>query len=424
MVGGGGGVNVGFVSTRLAGTDGVSLETAKLAELFSRAGHRIAYCAGELDPDGPPGHLVEEMHFAHAEIRAIHDAAFGSGDTTQLKDRISASALRLREALREFVDAHNVDLVVAQNALSLPMNIPLGLALSEEIAFSKLPAAAHHHDFFWERERFATHSVGDLLDEHFPPVGPSIRHAVISTLARDDLRARCGADSVVLPNVMDFRRGPPERACCAQSLRLDLGFGEEDIVVLQPTRVVPRKGIEHTIELARRLSPQCAPRRVRVLLSHHAGDEGLEYMKGLRQLAHKAGVDLTDACDLFTHCRADDDTDTYDLRDAYECADLVAYPSLIEGFGNAFLEAVFYRRPILVNRYPVFVADIQPLGFDVVEIDARIDDEAVAAVATFLDHPQRVREVTERNYEVASRHFSYEVAWERIETLTHDLRRG
>jgi len=34
------------------------------------------------------------------------------------------------------------------------------------------------------------------------------------------------------------------------------------------------------------------------------------------------------------------------------------YPSLFEGFGNAFLEAVYYRKPMLVNRYSIFIADI------------------------------------------------------------------
>ena len=41
--------NVGFVSTRLAGTDGVSLETAKWADVFKKVGFSSYYFAGELD---------------------------------------------------------------------------------------------------------------------------------------------------------------------------------------------------------------------------------------------------------------------------------------------------------------------------------------------------------------------------------------
>jgi len=34
------------------------------------------------------------------------------------------------------------------------LNIPLGLALTEFIAETCIPTIAHHHDFYWERDRF------------------------------------------------------------------------------------------------------------------------------------------------------------------------------------------------------------------------------------------------------------------------------
>ena len=70
-------MNIGFISTRLAGTDGVSLETAKLATILRRLGHNVFYCAGEFDPGGPQGLLVPEMHFNHPEAQWIHDHSFG-----------------------------------------------------------------------------------------------------------------------------------------------------------------------------------------------------------------------------------------------------------------------------------------------------------------------------------------------------------
>jgi mannosylglucosylglycerate synthase len=52
-----------YVSTRLAGTDGVSLENAKLLQVLEEAGFSPHMCAGELDADGPPGTLLPELHF-------------------------------------------------------------------------------------------------------------------------------------------------------------------------------------------------------------------------------------------------------------------------------------------------------------------------------------------------------------------------
>jgi mannosylglucosylglycerate synthase len=57
------------------------------------------------------------------------------------------------------------------------------------------------------------------------------------------------------------------------------------------------------------------------------------------------------------------------LGDVYAAADLVCYPSRYEGFGNALLEAFFYRRPVLVNRYPVYVRDIAPAGVECIELN-------------------------------------------------------
>ena len=418
-------MNVGFLSTRLAGTDGVSLETAKVAELLARRGHSVAYCAGELDPGGPPGRLVPEMHFAHSETRAIHDAAFLGRPIEDLRGRIMVSAERLRAEIRAFAADAEIDLLIPQNILAIPMNLSLGLAIAKEIEETRIPAIAHHHDFAWERARFARCEVSGILKAAFPPSLPTLRHAVISTVAQSELRARCGISSVVLPNVLDFSRGPLPRASRRARVRERLGIGPDDLVLLQPTRVVPRKGIEHSIALARGISERCGKMPIRLVVSHDAGDEGMAYLQRLCDLADAAGIDLIMACDHFMSCEApgDPSPEVFDLRDAYECCDLVTYPSLIEGFGNAFLEAIYYRCPLLVNRYPVYIADIEPCGFDAIAIDGRIEDRTVDAVVGLLGDERRIRDMTDHNYAVARRHFSYEVADERLGQLLEGLER-
>ena len=48
-------------------------------------------------------------------------------------------------------------------------------------------------------------------------------------------------------------------------------------LLLQPTRVVQRKGIEHAIELVHRLQ-----RKAKLVISHASGDEGHDYGKSKR----------------------------------------------------------------------------------------------------------------------------------------------
>ena len=67
--------HVGFISTRFAGTDGVSLETAKWAEVFQKEGFSCFYFGGELDRPPDCSYLVEEAHFTHPDIKDIYNTA-------------------------------------------------------------------------------------------------------------------------------------------------------------------------------------------------------------------------------------------------------------------------------------------------------------------------------------------------------------
>jgi hypothetical protein len=97
----------------------------------------------------------------------------------------------------------------------------------------------------------------------------------------------------------------------------------------------------------------------------------------------------------------------YSLQDVYPHADLVTYPSLIEGFGNAFLETIYFRKPIVVNNYSIYSHDIKPLGFDVIEMDDFISDKTVSDTKALLADPERVKRMVDHNYDLALHYFGY-----------------
>jgi glycosyltransferase involved in cell wall biosynthesis len=416
-------MNVGFISTRIAGTDGVSLEIAKLATIMRRLGHDVCYCAGELDRGPTPGQLVPAMHFADPEAVQIHDLCFGTAEPApDLEARIEAMAGRLQAALARFVDDFAIDVLFVQNALSIPMHVPLGVALTNLIAATGIPTLAHNHDLVWERERFAVNCIPGILARCFPPDLPSVHHLAINSLAQDALARRKGIAAALLPNMFDFAAAAPAMTPDNADLRRGLELGEEHLLVLQPTRVVPRKGIELAIELVRRLrEPQVRSRlggkEPVLLITHRAGDEGTAYLEQLHSQAAEAAMPLIYAAGRFA---AEPGTvsgqKVFSLWDAYVHADFVTYPSLIEGFGNALLETLYFRLPALVNRYPVYSADIAQLGFDLVEIDAAgdpanfaaITGETVEAVVEAIMDPVRRRRMVEWNYGLAHEHYSYE----------------
>lgn len=393
-------MKVGFVGVRFAGLDGVTLESVKLATVLRVAGHDVSWFAGELGAAFTPGVEFMAARFDTAENMALQEACFGVEQTsTAVLNEIEQRAAQLTAAIEAFIAAESVDLLIPQNALSIPMQLPLGVALAR-LASKGIPMVAHHHDFAWERERFYPNGVEAILESTFPPIAPRLQHMVINSLAQQALLERTGARASVLPNVMDFEKRPPPGD--GGAFRRYAGFGADDTVLLQPTRIIPRKSIELTLELA----AQLADRTVRVVVTHPVLDQGSEYADSLVRRSGDLGVDYRIA--------PVGGAGQPSLADAYAAADLVTYPSRIEGFGNALLEAIYYGRPLLVNRYPVYVADIAPTGIEAIEFDGAITSATVDEVTEWLGDAARQESATERNYQAGLEHYSFAAVRRRL----------
>jgi len=397
---------IGFVSTRIAGTDGVTLEIYKWYQVLERNGYECYFFAGELDTPPDRSFFEPKAHFEDPEILEIHSACFG---TTSRKASLSVRIQELKDYLKarlqEFCDQFKIDLLIPENALAIPMNIPLGLAITELVAEKAMPTVSHHHDFSWERKRFLINAVQDYLQCSFPPNLRSMRHVVINSEASRQLSYRRGLSNVIVPNVFDFA-SPPPPSPNGKLLRDELGFEDNDLFVLQPTRIVPRKWIERAIELVSLLKLN----RPRLVVSHESGDEGGLYARRVIEYAERLGVEVICISNIIgpAHCFEARHDKKYTMDDIYQNADLVAYPSGYEGFGNAFLEAIYFKKPIVVNRYSIFVEDIEPCGFEVIPFESFITQEVVDQIKMFLE-PNHLSRTADKNYELGKSCFSYEV---------------
>ncbi len=410
--------NVGIVATRLAGTDGVSLEAEKWAQVFETAGFNCFYFAGELDTPEAHSYLIPEAHFRHPDILDIYQHCFGvQKRSIQVTEKIHRTTQWLKEQLYRFIEKFDIQLLVPENALAIPLNLPLGIALTELISETAIPTIAHHHDFFWERQHFLTNAVWEYLNMAFPPHLPSIRHVVINSSADNQLGLRTGISATVVPNVMDFDHPPAPPDAYTLDVRENLGIEEDSLLVLQPTRVVKRKGIEHAVELVRRLG-----RKATLVISHASGDEGHDYEQRVREYSRMMGVETRFVSQIINEKRGqtEDGRKIYTLEDIYPYADLVTYPSDFEGFGNAFLEAVYFRKPIVLNIYSIYQVDIRPKGFEVIQLDGYVTEEAVQKTLQVLDDPALRQQMVDRNFEIARRCYSYQVLKRRLGGLIQD----
>lgn len=414
------GKNIGFVGTRFAGTDGVSLEASKWAKLLWDYRHVSYWYGGKLDTNPDISMLIPHAYFGHPDIRWINERIFGRAKRTpDVTRRIFALADYLKGTLYDFTQGFGIDILIVQNALTIPMNVPLGVAITMFIAETGFPTIAHHHDFYWERDRFSINGVKDLLAMAFPAGLPSIQHVTINSEGQRALSHRRGLSSVLMPNVLDFENPPPATNEYSESFRADIGLTPEDVLILQPTRVVPRKGIEHAISLLAQLNNP----RYKLVVTHESGDEGHEYLTALRDMAEAEGVDMRLVAHRVGELRS---TDTegrriYTLADAYAAADFITYPSLYEGFGNALIEAFYYRKPVLVNRYSIFISDIEPQGFRVPTMNGYLTKDVVNHVRRVLEDGEYREEMVNHNFELGRRFYSYSVLRRKLRALITNI---
>ena len=412
--------NIGFVSTRFAGQDGVSLESAKWAEVLWQDRHVSFWYSGQSDRNPDISHVVPEAFFGFSENQWINERIW-KGDVRDrfVTERIRALSDYIKSTLYRFVEKFDIDILVPQNCLAIPMHIPLGIALTEFLSETRMPAIAHHHDFYWERTRFSVNCIPEYLDMSFPPKLSNMRDVVINQEAQEQLALRKGSASLVIPNVFDFENPPEQVDEYASDVRKELGLSEDDFFILQPTRVVPRKGIEQAIKLVSLLKdPRC-----KLVISHEAGDEGYEYLGMLEQLAKEEGVDMRIVADRVGEVRQRDSEGrkVYTLWDLYNHADFVTYPSTYEGFGNALLEAIYFRKPVLINRYSIFVRDIEPKGFRLLTMDGFVTPTIARQVRQILTDRDLCEEIVNHNYEVARQFYSYSTIRSNLRAFIADL---
>jgi glycosyltransferase involved in cell wall biosynthesis len=241
-----------------------------------------------------------------------------------------------------------------------------------------------------------------------------MRHVVINNAAQEQLSFRKGISSLMVPNVFNFQVPPPQPDEYTKDIRKEIGLAKDDFFILQPTRVVPRKGIEHAIKLVAMLNnPKC-----KLVISHDAGDEGMDYADMLYELAEQEGVDLRIIATRVGEVRQlnAEGNKIYTLWDIYPHADLVTYPSLYEGFGNALLEAIYFKKPVVINRYSIFIQDIEPKGFKLAVMDGFVTSSLIKIVDKIMNDKSFCKDMVEHNYEVANQFYGYDVLKRSLQT--------
>ncbi len=377
---------------RTGRTDGVSLEIDKRAAILKELGWKVYLLAGT-GSDGAD-FVVPELDFDRNEVRKITNNSFGSHpdytESDYLVRDIRDLASRIYKKLKEIVSRVNPDRILIHNIFSHGRHIASALAFYMLLKDTGIQALATHHDFYWEREDFKNPSceeISSFLKMYIPPELPNLMHAVISTRAAILLKERTGIEAAVIPDTLDFSMPLWVKDDYNRDFPDSFGLNEDDVYILQATRIVKRKGLELMIPILEQLNKAAAEgqfsgktlyngkslskaSRFVYLIAGYAEQEAQKYHDSIISTLKSKGIPYKDIQPRIAAERGvnEEGKKIYSLFDTYVFSDLVSYPSVYEGWGNQFIEAVFAQKPIAAFEYPVFLTDIKPKGYSYISL--------------------------------------------------------
>ena len=434
-------MKIALLHFRVYETDGVSLEMDKWRLALEKMGHTVLYISGS---EPKPGDLyLDELDYRAEYNLKIHRNAFDElVDYTskeelleEIKQRTDLIYLKLFSLIKD----NNIDMIVPNNVSSLGFNLAVGNAVAEIARNKVCKVVYHHHDFYFERERYSTplfEEILEMLQSNFPNPKDG-KHCVINKIAQENLMNQIGVNAQVVPNVFDFEQDLWVQDEYNHDLREKLGIKKNDIVFLQATRIVERKTIEVGFQVVN---------QVQKMINQYAGQRLYNgeltsintkvhfVLAGMNELTKEkfghldaklqnSKVEIHYINNIVGHERSKNEEKVYSLWDVYTMCDFITYPSMLEGWGNQLLEGLFAKKPIIVYEYPVFKTDIKQFGFNLVSIDTELDrseetllysipedlakQKAMDVLGVLFDSEKYQSDV-DQNFEIAKENLSYQ----------------
>ena len=330
---------------------GVEFVMEQQAALFARRGHAVKIIAGRAEStvDGISVEEIAELSPGHPRNVQAQAEIAGTGPAPAYVELKAELKTRLGEVLAD------CQVVLVHNMMTMHFNLAASAALAELAEEGVLDGRFVNwvHDIAAIDENY---DLGEFLGREpwslLAGAPECFEHAAISKKRQQQYCELTGLGAgacPVVPNGVRYIRllklTDPVRKLCRK-----YGVLYQDIVMLQPTRILRRKNIEFGIRVLAELKR--AGHKVIYLVTgapdvHNPAtrDYGLE----LRELACELGVDHE-----FHFLSEEFEISDEDLVSIYNASDLLFLPSRQEGFGLPLLEAAVFR-------IPVFCARVEPM---------------------------------------------------------------
>ncbi|WP_055478950.1 MSMEG_0565 family glycosyltransferase [Sphaerimonospora mesophila] len=203
------------------------------------------------------------------------------------------------------------------------------------------------------------------------------RILVVTTTWQHILREDYGVHAAVVPNGVDplrYRQAPPDLVA---RLRARVGASDRPML-LAVGGIEPRKGSDTLVAALSRLVGRRTPPPVLAVLGGHSFQDHRAYRE--RVLASLGPLGLTLGRDVVELGTVPEE----EMAAWYAAADVLAFPSVKEGFGLAALEAMAAGVPVVTSDLPVFREWLVP-GRDALLVPVGDADALADALSRALD---------------------------------------
>lgn len=406
--------------------------------------------------------------------------SFNSNPPDDLDEIIHTSALYASGIIRKAVARHDIDVIIAHN-VSHPYNfitaVGLGYYLEECRRHGEYwpKVIAWWHDSYFERSRFENpNAVIRKYLQYLPGLyidgivfinscQPKLARKVYRQYGMENLEQFFKTRTAVIPNTSEIPWDwqdadwhndayvSPEQdsynrlffkdiGVCSQINKLGYAF-EDAVILLQHTRVVPRKRIELAIDFAfeieKKFHNDKKKKCVVLLISGPSGDEQAPYKQFLRGYfkkklnAHPRNniLMIFGERNILPHRDIIVDTKYFRFSEipsiVASAGGLGTYFSEEEGFGNNLLEMVRWGLPAVINEYEVYRRDIKKLGFNFPHIrnNALTPELVDAGYSLLTDFPVR-NELVKHNLSVLDKKLPHSLIAKKLEPMLERILKG
>ncbi len=374
---------------------GVEEVVRQQASLFFRHHHPVKIIAGN-GGQFDNRFEIELNPILGSRCRAVMDI---QNHLEQKQKQFEAYVERIYSYLQQTLS--DFDVLIAHNVFTMHYNLPLTYALHRLAVSGTIQVVSWNHDspYFYENyPAFLDEEKWQILRRY----NPSVHYITISESRKKQFQQLYGTDAAirVIPNGIDpirfFRLDNTTVRVIQES-----NLFESELLLVQPSRLHPRKNIELSIRVIRALQDKGIAARLLLTGAYDPHEaKTIHYYRRLKRLARELKVeeDILIMAEYYFRSGEKLSPDRIIIRDLYLIADLLFMPSFQEGFGIPLLEAGMIKLPIVCSQIEPF----QEIGNeDVVYFQLDETPEAIAdKIIAFLRRlpPHRMYRHVIRNY--------------------------